>query len=366
MGLITALQFSDLLLLQLTDWIKFIVIFELGTIVLAVFVLFFLRGRFIRQNKQSENLKKEISAQLREITADRLQLTKKLIDFYKKNILELTDSLEGGTLALSLNLELKTAVLQPMARRLGLSKHWSKQMIAIRCYQFLNLEHQDYPVLIHMLSSKILLVILGACKIIFTHPNEPLINTMIDSLSLSRKIYQDLFFQILSTLPDIDQSLLSEIFFQRLLQEKNTYTRCFCYRMIKKLLASEKMLPLIKQDITNENLDLRIAALSYLSCIPSAISLQILEAATEDKQFEIRALAVKTLGECKQLISTAILEKKLQDNAWWVRINAANALASLGPSGIAILRRQRPDADRFAYETSQKILITLEKKTGIE
>lgn len=361
MELITVLKRENVLLF--IDIIQLVVLTQIMTIFIVIGILLFLRWYLIKKQKNSVIRQGQFSQQLKSLNSGKMRLTPQLIHLYKKYIFDVIECLKAGPgnrpLSHDFHREFSQSILIPKARQLSQSHRWVNQRIAVACYQYAGNEIQDEDILIKLVQSKVLIVCISAGRIIFQNPTQRTMQSLISILSNSRKLYQDLFLQILPTVEGINKATLTAYFVDRLEKDHNVYVRCLCYRIAKKLDPVESLLKQIQTDILSKNLELAIGALNYLSCIPNKKSIHLIENATHDARFEVRAVAVTLLGECKALSAIPTLESKLRDSAWWVRINAANALMTLGVKGIVVLRRQKPEVDKFAYETSQKVLLTL-------
>ncbi|MEM4251384.1 MAG: HEAT repeat domain-containing protein [Candidatus Bathyarchaeia archaeon] len=116
------------------------------------------------------------------------------------------------------------------------------------------------------------------------------------------------------------------------------------------------------QFIQSDQIDLRARAIRALAAvgIGTVEEFQLLLAALSDKNWEIRAVAAKALGQIGNLEAIPKLTEALTDEAWWVRHNSAQALTRMGQPGIAALRAQLDQEDRFAREIAKQVLEELQ------
>jgi serine/threonine-protein kinase len=63
-------------------------------------------------------------------------------------------------------------------------------------------------------------------------------------------------------------------------------------------------------------------------------------------------MAAKALGRLKTAEAASALATALRDREWWVRANAADALAQLGPDGLDVLTLMLDDHDAFARDSA--------------
>jgi len=86
--------------------------------------------------------------------------------------------------------------------------------------------------------------------------------------------------------------------------------------------------------------------------------------ALRDTEWQVRSMAAKSLGRLGEARAIPALDGALSDPAWWVRYNAANALAGLGGDGLGALHRAlATQADPFARDICRQ---TLEEHNLIE
>lgn len=336
--------------------IKIISICQLILIVTLLVILFTARillklnnyRYLVKKNRIIDLLDKEIN------------LAKFTIKNFRKNIwivIEYLRSVDNDKVKkLLLNQDISEKVIKYQARSLIKSQSWLKKYIATQCYYY-GLDKEDESLLINLINHSKKLVCLGAAMVIFKYPSSNSVNNFIDAVSKSRRLNQVFFIEVLADLTEQEKKNLVPFFLNRLKKEEDPYARAFCYRVASHLTAKPEFLYFIRQDVLSSCIELQLAAIYYLAIIPSPTSIEMLINFLEDSKFEVRAVAAKLLGEVGAERSIDYLDEKLKDSAWWVRINAAEALSKLGDKGVAVLRKQSPDVDRFAYEVANKVLI---------
>jgi len=94
----------------------------------------------------------------------------------------------------------------------------------------------------------------------------------------------------------------------------------------------------------------RAGAARALRRYPHAETVEVVRALLSDEQDFVRAAAAQALGALRAAEAEPQLERGLSDGAWWVRFRCALALALLGESGRAALRRARQSRDKFARD----------------
>lgn len=246
-------------------------------------------------------------------------------------------------------------MMLPRARLLASSHNWIKRYTCCQVFQ-LHYEIKDEPILQKLIDDPIPLISIKAAQLVLKGHSPKLINTVIDCFAKKRRVQQSFFAEIstganTATIPSI---------IHRLQHEKNPYTKAFCYHMLNHLPMSTDRVTTIDADLHSDNLDLKLVVLSYCQHHHYPGLNHLLLNCLDDEKWEVRARAAKLIGLAKQKKLASYLEKSLTDSVWWVRKNAAQALAQLGESGIAILKRQDPGNDQFAYDTASIILSRIE------
>jgi HEAT repeat protein len=119
-------------------------------------------------------------------------------------------------------------------------------------------------------------------------------------------------------------------------------------------LAESLSLPALRPAITalaaHDDPDVRAGAARALRRFPHRESVEAVMALLDDPQDFVRAASAQALGALRAVEAEPRLERGLADSAWWVRFRSALALALLGESGRAALRRARQSPDPFARD----------------
>jgi len=350
---------------EIAPYVKFISIIQLALIPFGVVFLFLAKIVLKMKKDKKEEIKKQMTSGIQNLITTDHQLSKLFTKLCMRHIDVLIDCFfmieqecSKNTKWLLIKTQLIDSVLKPRARVLAKSHRWINQYLAVQCYAY-GIDLKDESLLLKLIHHKILLVCLGAACVVFKYPTTQSVDVLIDVLAKGRRLNQSFFIEVLTKISFSEKKRLAPFFTVRLECEEDPYVRSFCYRMAMHLAASTEVLTRVKQDALSNNLELKLAAINYLSINHSIDSLNFLIKLIDDKQFEVRALIVKLLGKFHHETVLPLLENKLKDPAWWVRINSADSLLKLGKEGIAVLQRQSPEDDRFAYETAQKVLVTL-------
>jgi len=101
----------------------------------------------------------------------------------------------------------------------------------------------------------------------------------------------------------------------------------------------------------------RLNAARSLGSIGDRAALPAVAALADDPAWEVRNAVMQSIGRLRGNEESQRLVKALGDEAWWVRFSAAQALFSLGQSGIEALKKAaRENTDRYAREMSLQVL----------
>lgn len=344
---------------------QFILIFIL------LFVFYLTRKYLNYKINKRIKIRDKIKKLFHDINENPQSLTDSAINFFNKFIFDFIFELDLGNEKYrgSANwqiakLKFSKYILQTQSKRLLASKDWFKEYLGLRCYE-LGINIEDDQVLLNLIKSNIFLVAINAAMIIFNNPNPNpnSVNAIISEFSKQRHLLQNTFIDILIGALPSNKQIVVDIIRNRLKTEKNVYARIFCYRILTKLPPSTDIDSFIQNDLLDKNTELNIAALKYLYHINFATRKEMLLTYLNDPRPKIRIIVTKLLGELDDDQLIPVLEDKLHDPEWWVRVNAAYALAKLGKAGLAILQAQTYKEDKFAYEVAQ-FFTEIIKRTG--
>jgi HEAT repeat protein len=251
-----------------------------------------------------------------------------------------------------------TKVVLPNARKLSDSKKWFKRYMATQCFN-LGKEEGDDSYISQLIKDKVLLVSLNAAEVAVKNPSDELIQSIISTYSQARKIQNATFAKILSN----SESNMTPLILNRIIKAEDPYERVFCYRVLSDLPPQKEISPFASSDVHDPNMNLQIATMHYLAHNNAENIENILIENLDNDKWQVRAAAVKLLGQLKSTKSINLISTKLKDSEWWVRINAAQALAELGNKGLAVLKSFDKDSDFFASETAAHVLSSINIKS---
>jgi len=110
--------------------------------------------------------------------------------------------------------------------------------------------------------------------------------------------------------------------------------------------------------LESESVNLRTRALRALTAlgVESSQEVESVLRALKDKDWEVRAVAARAVGDLQIMAGLSALQEAVSDRAWWVRHNAAHALKKLGDAGEVVLLQLMQSDDRFTRETVIQVL----------
>ena len=246
-------------------------------------------------------------------------------------------------------------ILLPRARIFANSRAWEKRYLACQMFR-LSYKRQDQKILKNLILDEVPLVSMNAASLAIHCDSQALLDAIVDTFAKNRRVQQSLYAQIIANAGVPIIPLINN----RLKREQNPYVKAFCYRSLAMLPVVSETVESVAEDLSSTNLDLKLAVLLYLCHTSPKASADLFLSLLTASDWEIRAKAAKLLGDVGDESFAPSLEPCLKDREWWVRMNAAEALAKLGAKGISILKKQDPMDDRFAYEIAQQILSTKE------
>lgn len=341
--------------------IQYWIIFQL--ILVIAIILFFIATRAVVNIKirNKHKIINKINRELKKISHNPSCLNKKVIYFFKKNILEfircfrkanhINSKKKGWTRIRAI---ISEEILLPKIKILASSKDWLDRFLATQCYE-IGLNIYDEDIILNLVNDYNLLVSINAAIIVFNNPTVKSINEVIDKFSAYRRIRQFAFVSIIEKTLRHPEFII-EIIINRLKTDQDLYARIFSYRILNSLAFASELYPFITEDLLKDNAELTITTLLYLEHVDYKISKPIFLSYLNNPYYQIRSIAVKLLANSNDKSVIPYLQSRLGDPAWLVRINAANALLNFGQEGIAALKSQSPHKDKFAYESAQAIL----------
>ncbi|MGF7058964.1 HEAT repeat domain-containing protein [Brassicibacter mesophilus] len=120
-----------------------------------------------------------------------------------------------------------------------------------------------------------------------------------------------------------------------------------------------RIVPYIKKYLSNEDKEIRIAALKASNEIGDIGDFEYTKMILNkynDYSWEVRSFLARALSNFRNIDSTKILVKLMKDSRWRVRYNAGNSLAIHGENGIFMLSCMLFSDDKFAQDMAWQVL----------
>lgn len=347
---------------RILEIVKFFAILQLILIAMMLLLMYLTRGWMKYREKQIPKKRLLLKTILDIHLNEQQPLTPKATKVLKKSLPLTIDILNTWNQAdnyeqqriQSVSLQLQNKVLLPAARGYARSRNWLKRFLAIQSYSF-GFEDQDETRLLRLLQDPTMLVSINAAMVGTKAGSDAMVNAMLTFFSKVRRLQQSVFADIVAR----SNREIAPIIVRRLETESDIWTRVFCYRLLARLPACT-LEPPLQIDFETGNTDLKIAVLHFIKHHMEADNSAIVFKACDSSQWEVRASGAQIAGFIPGEKSLHFLTQLITDSNWWVRINAARALAGLGQPGITVLKHQSPEKDRFAFETAETILKTLD------
>ncbi len=338
--------------------VKIIAITELILVVLLLILSYGMKIFFHFKEKHNIKISTHIDQQLEATFNGQIKLSDTMINFFKSHLLTFLINLSHFEAKKNQFInwdnvikQLSDVILKPQARVLSTSRQWFKRYLAVLCFSY-GFDPEDGKLLKKLLNDDNLLISINTARVIAEFPLPELITAVVYSFAKGRRLQQAANAEILAKGSQDFSPAIIEI----LQKTQDPYVKSFCYRLLTQLLSSDQICSTAESDVLSENITLKIAVLNYLGAIKNKAADTIILKFIHDPHWEVRAVVTRILGERGDESAIAELEKSLKDPIWWVRVNAANSLLKLGKKGIAVLKAQSPEIDRYAYETAQEVL----------
>lgn len=336
--------------------------FLLAILVLELFILFFLvaalyieRIFFGFEKKRRLKQKDRLSQMITDCLHERKEIPVSLKSFNTETVLGVLEAYERRFRSddwEALKSSIANSYLLPRARKWSDSYFWEERNFSARCFALCPLQH-DEKILLKLIDDQEFLVRKNAAVALTRLGSKKGISSIIAHMAAERGYgrftYRDIILHegSLETLGIIEEIAMEQL------------TCVAKHRACLSILAGKAMTltyPFLKEDLASSNPLIRLAAVKVYARNPQIDSAQVLLACIEDPEEKVRAEAAHGLGYFASREAIDKLEQALKDPSWNVRLEAAWSLKRMGESGRLILEKQKPEADRIAYETVQYAL----------
>lgn len=331
---------------------------EIVLVVILIILTFIMKFYFQRQNNHNENQKKQIDSYFRTLASSQKEFNAgNMPDNWRKLDLVLPviydiDKTNDSKHWLTLKESISHSVLLPIARKKYSSRTWLNRLLSAQCFE-LAMDDEDEGHVCVLMDDKVPLVHLYAITAAIKRSTISMINMVINYVAQKRRLGQSVYLRLFENAKPQVAGYVED----RLKTETDPFTRATCYKILLSFPPSQNNIDTSK-DLNASNIELRLAAIRYTVHKYKNDSVELLSQLISDNNWEVRSVSLFLLGKLnsKHLISQ--ISQCLKDPVWWVRLNAALTLKSLGPVGIEVLSSLDPKADLYAYETAMHVLNT--------
>jgi hypothetical protein len=246
------------------------------------------------------------------------------------------------------------SIVLPLARNAATQsqRHWIRRFYAAEVFS-LATHREDEKYIQNLVEDEIPLVYLNALPAAIACGSQNLVHAIILQISSQRRLTQGTYLQ---AFVDAPQDIVSVVV-GLLNTSTDPYVRTTCYKILMLSEPTDSTWDL-NADLSSPNLELRIAALRYLTMRSQNDAIPLLTSLLNDPQWEMKVAALNSLGSLNARTAIPQIAESLRDPEWWVRMNAGQVLLNMGDAGVSILKEQNPNVDKFAYDVAQYLLVT--------
>lgn len=239
------------------------------------------------------------------------------------------------------------SILFPMAVDYATDCHWQNRLYAIRTFGLLR-DKSNHHYIEVLVNDRIPLVAIYAGKVALINHSEVAIHSLINRIGHERWGAQLIDLHSFDVYPPESKPY----FTKKLLSATEPRIRAACYKILSRYQPS----PLdwdVKPDVFSADLELKIAALKFVTHEDSAVAIPcLIDTLKIEKDKRVRLVAVHCLGLLKTTKAIPVLTDCLADENWWIKVSAAEALKTLGPKGVAVLTEHKIDIDAVSYNVN--------------
>jgi hypothetical protein len=335
---------------------EYIIAIEFLLVFIVIILTYLLKLIYFIKNKREKRISKEMRVYLNHIINTNQSFSKqKFKNTWKQLnlILPILDELDKHTNTnhgKAVFRDLVHEVMLPLARREAHSRNWVGRLHASQVFT-LGSEAPDPAIITTLVKDPVPLVAINALNAALIHANASAINFMITKIAKERRLSQTISLQAFRKA----NAEINKIIDERLASETDPYVRETCYNIL--LECPEKTSRLnTEADLESTNLELKIAAIKFIAHVESQHAVPRLKRYLSDDAWEVKVVTIHCLEQLEAKSVIPELVNCLRDPHWWVRLNAAQALKSFGAEGIHVLKSQKPQDDKYAYEMAQHVL----------
>jgi hypothetical protein len=240
--------------------------------------------------------------------------------------------------------------LLPLARKKRKDRSWINRFFAAQIFYYLPTE-EDTKFIVKLVGDEVTLISIFAIKAAIKLGAYDAIHCVIKAIATRRKLSESIFIHCFKQANPKTREHVIKV----LNTSEDPHTKACCYRVLS--MYPDKTSEAPKKDVLSDHKELRLEAIRALQYEKEGgDNKTLLLKLLSSKDWESRSQAIKMLGKLGAVDAISDIEPMLKDDVWWVRYHAAKTLKQFGEKGAAILKKQRPKEDQFAYDVSQFVL----------
>lgn len=234
------------------------------------------------------------------------------------------------------------------------SPHAKRRIQAAERLAFLKNE-TSAEALVHALEDEAVAVRYGAARSLAAHGRPEFIEPTLLAFDLEHEINWFRLVEIISDYGPVAAPTLLTILEDPQWRESSSILNVVI-RALGLLEELQAVGPLIEL-LHHPDLSVRLNAARALGDIGDPAAILPISALSHDPDAAMRKKAVDAMGRLQAETQIPVLEEALADESWWVRFSAAEALYSLGETGIRKLRDIRKNThDVYVHDICSQIL----------
>jgi len=287
--------------------------------------------------------------------------------FFKKNILKLNvivPVLEKLNVKYKMNKHwtfllnvILNHFLLDIARENATAFFWIKRYWSLRCLA-LSPRMVDEPIFLNFLLDPVVHIRFAAIRPLLSLKSTACADPIVDAMKGYNRHTQALYISMMK----FGEDRFFNAIRSRLENESDNELRSVCIDIMSESLSNTDIF-LIKKDIHSSDKSLKLTSIRCLNKFKFRQVNFMLMDFLKDKDWEVRAISARFLGERKAKISIPLLLQLASDQNWWVRMNSIMALKKMDFEGNQALNTISPEKDKFAFEML-KYLDTVDAETA--
>lgn len=244
---------------------------------------------------------------------------------------------------------LMTTVMLPLARKYAHSRIWIYRFYACKTFESVA-EKKDADAIFRLTNDSVPLVYIHSIKAAIQCCSEKAVKNIISRMAETSWITQSVCSEFFKNAPTEVQNMIENV----LLTSKEEGMREVAYDLMRQFHPKDLKLD-VTEDVNSDNIELRIAALKYITHVNKDKALPFLIKALEDKWWKLKVVALHRLSLMDASGAIKAIAACLDDPGWAVRNSAAEALKALGPEGEKELRARAIELDDMPFKAKDRL-----------